>query len=505
MSKSGAEWLAAQRQARARWLRQQRQARGWNVPEMSRQLRRAAGTAGDRLPGAECLTTMIRRWENNGGVSERYRLHYCRAFQVAPDQFGRATASPLARNADSAAQAAPQARGKVAAPAPGQVTEPAGPAGPAGPTDPLAAALTAAPGLGYRGYQEPGPGQDSITREVLMAAHEGGERAERAERRDIGGATLEQLRADVIRLNREYMTGEPFGLFLEMRRVRARLYSVLDQRIWPRDQVDLYFLLGCLNGLMAVAANSLGNPVAAEELARAGSAYAIAIGHKPLLARLRLELASIAHWSGQPRRCADLARSGLEYLPHGPNGAALHLQYARAAVRLGDADGARRAITAAADAREGDYSDDVLAIGGEFGFSRASQHYYAGSVSAEIPGAETDAIAELEEAIELYAAGPEPGEDHSLHCKMEARVDLASARLRAGQLEAAATAAGPVLALPPGMRISSLPSRISRVRAELAAPRYRGSAQAKDLDEQIEQFCRDTITTQLHDLPAGTV
>ena len=46
-------------------------------------------------------------------------------------------------------------------------------------------------------------------------------------------------------------------------------------------------LLGCLNCLMA-ATDDLGYPNASEELIRAGWAYAIAIDHKPLMAKLRL-------------------------------------------------------------------------------------------------------------------------------------------------------------------------------------------------------------------------
>ena len=33
-----------------------------------------------------------------------------------------------------------------------------------------------------------------------------------------------------------------------MRRVRDRIYRLLDRRVWPREQADLYFLLGCLHG-----------------------------------------------------------------------------------------------------------------------------------------------------------------------------------------------------------------------------------------------------------------
>jgi hypothetical protein len=74
-------------QLRGQWLREQRRARGWNIALMSRKLREAARTADDAIPGTQCLTTMIRRWEQGAGISERYQLHYCRAFSIPPDRF----------------------------------------------------------------------------------------------------------------------------------------------------------------------------------------------------------------------------------------------------------------------------------------------------------------------------------------------------------------------------------------------------------------------------------
>ena len=100
-----------------------------------------------------------------------------------------------------------------------------------------------------------------------MAAHEGSEHAGRVEQRGIGEATLEQFRADVTHLSVQYLTGETFGLFMEMRRVRNRILQALDRRQWPRDAAELYLLAGCLSALMAAAVN-LGYPEAAEELTR---------------------------------------------------------------------------------------------------------------------------------------------------------------------------------------------------------------------------------------------
>ena len=88
-----------------------------------------------------------------------------------------------------------------------------------------------------------------------MAAHEGSDHAEQAERRDIGDATLEQFRADLIRLSAALTTGEPLAVFRDLRRLRSRIYAALDRQLWPRDQTELYFELGALSCLMAVAAD----------------------------------------------------------------------------------------------------------------------------------------------------------------------------------------------------------------------------------------------------------
>ena len=114
------------------------------------------------------------------------------------------------------------------------------------------------------------------------------------------------------------------------------------------------------------------------------------------------------------------------------------------------------------------------------------------------------AIEELQRAIELYAAGPGPGEQYNYGCVAVAHIDLATALLRAGRLDAAAAALGPVLSIPPNQRINLLQPRLNRVRSELARNPYQGAPQATGLDEQIEDFTRETIVRDLHDLPAGS-
>ena len=436
----------------AAWLRRQREDRGWTRTELARQLIRAARARGDTsLPGTDNISHNIYRWERGTvAPAERYKLLYCSAFGIPFSQFGPGRGQGLP---------------------PGMVDT--------GPAVPAASA--------YGGTLPPERGASAIRREVLMAAHEGSAHAEGVEQRGIGEATLEQFRADVTQLAVQYLTGETFGLFTEMRRVRNRITDALSRRQWPRDAAELYLLAGCLSALMAAAAVNLGYPREAGELTRAGSAYATIIDHRPLMARLRLCAAYAAYWSGHPQQCADLARSGLSFLADGQSAAQLHLLGGLAAARRGDAARARQAIAAARDARDREHDDELLEIGGEFGFSRATQAYYAGFVLAEA-GAVEAAAGELELATSLYAAGPGPGEQHSRRCRMLAHTDLAIARLRAGALDAAIAALEPVLALPPGERTAVQGQRLAVLRAGLSQPAYLGSARARDLDEQLAAF-----------------
>jgi transcriptional regulator with XRE-family HTH domain/tetratricopeptide (TPR) repeat protein len=480
----------------ARWLRRQRQDRGWSQSRLAREIISAALADGDHeICGDQSMIHNVYRWERRGdGPTDRYRPHVARALGIPLWQFGPGPheAPPPKPPAAQAAQTV------ILALPPGSPAVLSGTVIPATP----GAHLSAPANLAYGGEQAPEMGEPHVRQEVLMAAHESSESASRAEERGIGDMTLEQFHADVSRLSREYMTGDPFALFLEMRRVRDRMDSVLERRMWPRDARDLYLLLGCINDLMAIAAYDLGYSSAAEEFLRAAWMYAVAADHHALMARVRVDSANNVYWD-QPKRSAELAVNGLEYLSEGPGGAYIFLKRGRAAARIGEADTARRALAQAREAHDPDYSDDLLTIGGEFNFSRASHRYLAGATLIEIPGAEQDAGTELEQAIELYDRGPEPGEDHAQSSMMCARIDLASARLRAGQLDGAATALDPVFSLPTALRRSGYTRRLRRVRKELAAPIFAGSSQANALAERIEEYGREAITAGLHGLSGG--
>jgi hypothetical protein len=252
---------------------------------------------------------------------------------------------------------------------------------------------------------------------------------------------------------------------------------------------------------MAIAANRLGYPDAAEELNRAGWTYANAIDHRPLMAWMRGELSVYAYYRGRFEESRDLALSGLQYLSVGPHGACLHIYHARAAGRLGDVDTARQAVHDAHEARARDYDDELREIGGNYAISSATHYGMAGSALTAAMGAEREAAIDLEQAIGLYDAGPGEREEYWFGGKPLAGIDLAVVRLRSGALDGAALALEPALSLPPMQRISDVTIRLAAVRDELAAPVFRGSGQARALGEQIEEFGRETIVAGLHSLP----
>ena len=72
------------------WLRQQREARGWSGREQARRLIRAGRDTGDTaMPSLDTMCRNVRRWERrHGGITERYKLYYCKTLGIPVTQFG---------------------------------------------------------------------------------------------------------------------------------------------------------------------------------------------------------------------------------------------------------------------------------------------------------------------------------------------------------------------------------------------------------------------------------
>ncbi|WP_327149201.1 helix-turn-helix domain-containing protein [Nocardia sp. NBC_01329] len=334
---------------------------------------------------------------------------------------------------------------------------------------------------------------------IMAAAHEASEHAGRAEGTNIGPSTLDQLDADVTRIANDYVHTPPMPMMVEMLRVRRRVYRLLEGHQRPSDAGHLYLLAGSLSGLLANASTDLGYLDAAGEQIRAAWAYAEISGHNGLRAWARGMHALIEYWSGRPHRALQLAQNGQQYADSATAAVRLHNIEARIWSKIGSTADTERCIGRAADAGSAGGADSLHdEVGGVFGFSDAKASYYAGATYIHLGMAEPALVA-TERTIELYRTGP--ARQRSYGAESLARVDSAAAHLINGSLDGAAAALQPVLALAEDKRIAQLEERLTGLRRRICAPAFHGVAEARALDERIEEFCGSTATRSL---PPGT-
>lgn len=330
---------------------------------------------------------------------------------------------------------------------------------------------------------------------IMAAAHEASEHAGRAESTNIGPSTLDQLDADVARIANDYVHTPPMPMMVEMLRVRRRVYRLLEGHQRPSDTGHLYLLAGSLSGLLANASTDLGYPDAAGEQIRAAWAYGELCGHNGLRAWARGMHALIEYWSERPHRALQLVQHGQEYADSATAAVRLHNIEARIWSKIGSTADTERCIRAAADASAGAGTDSLHdEVGGVFGFSDAKASYYAGATYIHLGLAEP-ALAATARTIELYRTGP--ARQRSYGAESLARVDSAAAHLINGSIDGAAAALLPVLALDEDKRIAQLEERLTGLRRRICAPAFRGVAEARALDERIEEFCGSTVARSL--------
>lgn len=319
---------------------------------------------------------------------------------------------------------------------------------------------------------------------VVAAAHESSDHASRAEASNVGETTLEQLDADVLRIANGYVHAPPLPLFVEMLRVRDRVYRLLEGRQKPSDTAHLYLIAGALCGLLANASTDLGHRDAAAEQARAGWIYAEQVGHNGLSAWTRGMQALIEYWSGRPRPALQLVQSGHRHADSATARVRLLNIEARIHATTGNVGEVNRCMQGIAAARGSSTTDTIHdEIGGVFAFDEAKSHYYAGATYVHL-GSPAPALEETSRAIELYAN--EPASRRSFGPESLARIDAGTAHLLAGNIDGAREVLQPVLTLPVDLRITQVSERLTDFRRVIAPQRAIRDARA--LDEHVESF-----------------
>jgi hypothetical protein len=281
-------------------LREWRRSRGWDVPEMARQLRRAAD---EPIAAHDGLLRMIRAWERgNHDLSERYELLYRRL------GFGTAASGDPAARPDAA------------------VAESAG-----------------------------------LLDELAGHAVEFGRWAEVA---NVGSGTIEQLDDAIHRAAHEYLTSPPGALLHRVGQITRQVFGLLQQHQRLRHTRDLYVIGAKCCAFLAWAAGDLGQLAAATAHGRTALILAEEAGHPGAEALALCALSKTAFWDGHLGRAGALARRGYERCPPNSTRVLLACQEADAASATEVQHAIGRARDAREEARTDDDLGGIFVCGG---------------------------------------------------------------------------------------------------------------------------------------------
>ncbi|MFV8127512.1 helix-turn-helix transcriptional regulator [Streptomyces syringium] len=303
---------------------------------------------------------------------------------------------------------------------------------------------------------------------------------------ELADLELDELHAGVEETAVDYLGTAPGPMLRRADALRGDALSRLrDYRHGPHERADLYVVAGRLSGILAYAALDLGDPGAALEHARAAGRCAQYAGDMELLMWVRGTQSLISRFNGDYRIALDYVRDGLQYAGEvpGTGEARLLCGEVQCLANLGDSRAANQTLRIAEQARERAHRPDTLA--GLFEFSETKQRYYAASSLIWLNGGDDARAAATEAEAAIASWERMPPAQRSLDDERLCHIYLATARVQLGEVEAAAEAMAPVLALPVEDQISWINKRARRVGGMLSAPRFQHASAATALREAI--------------------
>lgn len=319
---------------------------------------------------------------------------------------------------------------------------------------------------------------------VTMAA----DRARRfAQLETTSGQTVDLLHEDVRDLAQAYPTRPLHELLGHLTANQDTVFSLLERAQRPEHSRRLYFLAAALGGMLGKASHDLADPIAAQTQLRTAWMCAEAADHHGLRAWVAGLQSLVSYWARRPHDAIRHAQRGAEYAQTSRSSAGVWLasNEARAWAALGNGVQAREAIARADAVWATVAPDDLDELGGIATFSRSRATYYAADALAWLPADGVSTVAQAERAVAAYADPLDP--DWAFGDAAGSRCDLAIGRARAGDIEGAVEAVGPVLALPPEQRINGIVHSVNRLHTTLSGI---DAPPAAGLQQDIEVFTR---------------
>lgn len=353
-----------------------------------------------------------------------------------------------------------------------------------------ASALLAAPDP----TEAPGALASTISEsELQMTAQDAAGHASDAAAQAVSDLTIDQIEDDTKALARSYHARTPGEVYERGTELMKAARSLLDRTQRTRQRSRLFLVSGQIAAILASVSFDLGSLTSAVQLARTAALYGEVVEDGPLQAYAGGALAYLAYWDGRPADALRFVRQAQQREGLGDTARTrLATIEARAHAHLGDPQSTIRTIDSLDGGRgETDALHDGIA--GEFGMpaDRVSMsHATSYLVAKEFSRAELAA----EEALRIVASVPKAQRSRATMAK--ARVELSRVRLFRSDLDGAAEALAPVLALETRWRTAGLLERITALRAELARAQLSDAVVARDLGTRIEDYTA---------MPAGQV
>lgn len=328
---------------------------------------------------------------------------------------------------------------------------------------------------------------------VALSAERARDFLSSAEATNVGSETVDQLADDIRRLALAYPRQPLASLLGEIVDTQSHAFGLLEGRQRPEQARELYLLAGVASGLMAKASHDLGAPHDAITQARAAYTCADNAGHDGLRAWARGLQSLISYWAGRLDHAVRYAEQGADAAERTRGTASVWLSAgkARALAALGRVVEAREAIDQAVLARDGVRPDELDGFGGMCTFNLPRQLYYAADAMRWGGAPESERTErQAAEAIDAYEAASEM--DRAFGDEAGARCALAVARIERGELDGAAEAMAPVLALPTARRIHGIVTSVDYVLQVLAGAGRKAQV-AVELETALQGFCAERL------------
>jgi DNA-binding XRE family transcriptional regulator len=316
---------------------------------------------------------------------------------------------------------------------------------------------------------------------IALTASESTEFGLRHEVFEIHASNMEQVEEEVRRLSVDFVAGDPLDTFMRSRQLRSEIFTLLEKRVFPRQERMLYSFAARTCGYLAAASSDFyGQYEAGSDQCRVARRFSD-VADFPELRAWALSLRSgVAFWQGNWAQAATLAERASELAITRSGVLRATSMHARALARLGNVERLQSVVDASAASPVDGQSEDE---NGMILFSDINHLRCLGTANLWA-GRSLEARGQLTRALQSYLS--DTPENFAVIATI--RADLAQAFLSERDAEGASEVLSPLLEMEPSRRLEGVFRRMRRLSSLLQSEKYANSLAASHLASHIEEF-----------------